>query len=298
MANNYKVEIKIEIVECEEEIQADPKKQKAGQYEYIITGDEGRNIDQCEQAVVSTNAEALRDALSNHLTEVSKQAVEEQGRKLEECEVKEYRVDGEVGRFTFETYRVKGKDGYDSGKLNPVLKGKEWHRTQGFKEIAYAHGTVEDSYRKTRELINRVRRQEAGTPSRTLKDNSEAEGKAVMKCLEQKADAILKEKGFSQEGKLEQKEKIKVRQEKVLLPSEQVEQAVKETAPAEKLEEEMNNNPVSYENLAESVNVSIDEVTVKRQKEERSQGQKEEQKRKYLHNTVSHIHNRKLKQLC
>ncbi len=148
MANNYKVKVKIEIVECEEETQAEPKKQKAGQFEYIITGEEGRNIDQCEQAVVSTNAEALRDMLSNHLTEVSKQAVEEQGIKVEECEVKEYRVDGEVGRFTFETYGVKGKEGYDSGELFPALKGKEWYRTQGFKEIAYVYGTVEDSYRK------------------------------------------------------------------------------------------------------------------------------------------------------
>ncbi len=55
--------------------------------------------------------------LSNHLRKVSKQAVEEQGKKEEE-----YRVDGEVERFTSETYRVKGKDGYDSGELFPALK--------------------------------------------------------------------------------------------------------------------------------------------------------------------------------
>ena len=292
MANNYKIEVSIKIVECDNEVLGELEKRDNGQFELVIGGNQGRSIDECEQALLGTNAEALRDALSSHLTEVSKQAVEEQGGTVEESEVKQYQVDGEVGRFTFETHRVKedGRVVYDtSTELFPVLTGKEWYRTQGFKEIAFVHGTVEDSYRKTSEWLNRVRHQAGATPSRTLRDNSEAEGKQVMKSLEEKAEAILKENGFSQAGQPGKETKIELPQEMVFLPSEQVEQALKETVPETKLEKEMVNNPVPYENPAQSTNISIDDVGVKRQKEERNKREETEQKRKYLHNTVSHI---------
>ncbi len=282
----------IAIIESEEEVQAGSKKQGNGQFELIIDREAGHSIDQCEQALLNINSEALRDVLSNHLTEVSKQGVMEQGGKVEECEVKEYRVDGEVGRFTFETHRIKEEEKviYDTSiELFPALKGKQWHRTQGFKELAFVHGTVDDSYRKTSKMINRVRHQEEATPSRTLRDNSEGEGKEVMKCLEEKADAILKENGFSEEGQPGQEGTLELPLEKVLLPPEQIEPVLKETAPEAKLEKEMSNNPVPYEDPAKSANISIDDVSVKRQKEERNQGEEVEQKRKYLHNTVSHI---------
>ncbi len=81
------------------------------------------------------------------------------------------------------------------------------------------HGTVDDSYRKTSELINRVRHQEDATPSRTLRDNSEGEGKEVMKCLEEKADAILKENGFSEAGQPGKEGTIFVRDKTLGIPS-------------------------------------------------------------------------------
>ena len=119
----------------------------------------------------------------------------------------------------------------------------------------------------------------------------------MLKCLAEKADAILKENGFSEAGQPGKEGTIELPPERVLLPPEQIEQALKETAPEAKLEKEMSHNPVPYENPAKSANISIDEVSVKtcaersrsRQKEERNQGEEVEQKRKYLHNTVSHI---------
>jgi hypothetical protein len=51
----------------------------------------------------------------------------------------------------------------------------------GFNEIAMIYGDTEQSYRKTADLINRIRQQEQrGTPYRTLQDNTEKEGTAVI----------------------------------------------------------------------------------------------------------------------
>jgi hypothetical protein len=285
MANNYKIKVDIKIVKSEEEEQERPKKQGAGQYEYIINGATGRSIDEVERALLVTNAEALRDGIANHLTEVSKEVVIEAGGKIEESEVKHYRVDGEVGRFTFEVYQIPGVE----SSLYPELKGQEWLRTAGFKEIAYVYGTVRDSYRQTGQLINRMRHQEGGTPSRTLHDSSEREGQAVQEHLAQKAQEILAEKGFDQEGQPKAKIKQELLQTSELLSAEQVAEAIKTLEVEPEIAAEMVNNPVPYENPVHSTNVSIDDVSVKRQTEERNQTSAEPQQRKYLHQTVAHI---------
>ncbi len=81
------------------------------------------------------------------------------------------------------------------------LQGEEKYRTEGFKEIAFIHGTPEDSFRKTAELINRVRHQEAaGTPSRTIRDHTEYEGRKIQDYLEEKTQTILQDNELSQEG--------------------------------------------------------------------------------------------------
>lgn len=68
------------------------------------------------------------------------------------------------------------------------------------------HGVVEDSYRKTTDLINRIRHQsaEAGTPSRTLCDTAEGEGQQILAQLERQADRILQEHHFTREGEPEE----------------------------------------------------------------------------------------------
>jgi hypothetical protein len=130
-----------------------------------------------------------------------------------ESQTRTYRVDGEVGRFEFETYRV-ARDGavvVDTGDLFPPLTGQEWYRTVGFKEIGFVHGTINGSFRKTATWFNRVRHQQ------------------------------------------------------------------------------MLQNPVPYEAPADSIQVSIDPVGVKKQKESRD-GQAKEQKREMVYQTVAHLH--------
>jgi len=72
MSNNYKIKVKIEIVECNDDIQPEPHQQQEGQFEFVISEKQGCSIDKCEQALLKANYPALREALSAHLTRISK----------------------------------------------------------------------------------------------------------------------------------------------------------------------------------------------------------------------------------
>ncbi len=173
------------------------------------------------------------------------------------------------------------------------LQGEAKYRTEGFKEIALIHGTIEESFRKTAAWINRVRHQEAGgTPSRTIRDNTEYEGRKIQEYLEGKTQTILQENGWSQEG-----ESLKVIigpfcPTSTIVSDENLQEMVKAYDIEEQLKSEILTNPVPYEDVKESVNISLDEVGAKKQKETRekdTQDPPDEKKRKYVQNTVIHV---------
>lgn len=70
--NNYKIKVKIEIVECEEPVFETPTRQNDGSFELNLSSAAAECIDDCEQFLLETNYPALRAALSEHLAEVSK----------------------------------------------------------------------------------------------------------------------------------------------------------------------------------------------------------------------------------
>ena len=72
MGKNYKIKVKVEIVESEQETGEDPVQTDTGQFEWVISVWQAMSIDQCEQALLRTNYPALRAALAEHLTELSK----------------------------------------------------------------------------------------------------------------------------------------------------------------------------------------------------------------------------------
>jgi hypothetical protein len=205
-----------------------------------------------------------------------------------------------VGRFSFPTHEIhrEGQVVYASvGTLFAPLKGPEQYRTVGFKEIAMVYGTTEESFRKAAALINRVRHQPGATPLRTLHDNTEAEGQRILEAIEQKATEILRAHDFTAAGVPEVPRKGYRGQAKVLA-EEQVEQALAACAVTEEEAAAMRDNPVVYEDPEATVNLSIDDVVTKRQKEHR-RGPKgkaepgeegEGKKRKQVHQTVAHIH--------
>ena len=78
---SHKIRVKIEIIECEEDATREPGKIDDGEFEMVITGQQAISIDDCEQAVLETNYEAIRDAVKKHLSEVSKKKQKQRVKK-------------------------------------------------------------------------------------------------------------------------------------------------------------------------------------------------------------------------
>lgn len=72
MAKNYKIRVKVEIVESDEEAEEEVIETGDGEFEMVIGQEQGLSIDGSEQALLRTNYPAIRAAISKHLTELSK----------------------------------------------------------------------------------------------------------------------------------------------------------------------------------------------------------------------------------
>lgn len=296
----YKIKVNIEIEECKYARVSAPEMQEDGSFEMTISEEEAIDIDKCEKALLETSYPTIRETMSRHLTNISEKKALEKGSE-EDLVINShpYQVDGEVGRFIFTTHSIisDGSEQYNTAHdLFPELKGKEWYRTSGFKEIAFVYGSCEQSYRKTSELINRTRHQPGATPSRTLRDNTEAEGAEIIDFIEIKAKEILEENEFTPEGEYKgDKKKKKYGRRKSHLPKSKIQKAIESCCDCDEIKEEIRNNPVGYENPEKTVNISMDDVGVKEQKSHRKRRQKdveklqEKKKRKYVHNTIVHV---------
>ena len=185
-----------------------------------------------------------------------------------------YRVDGEVGRFTFTTHGL-GKEGaapvhhLTGREFFPPLQGRQWYQTRGFKELALVHGVVEDSYRKTSALINRVRHQPAATPARRLGDTSAQEGQKILSYLEDRAAQVLAAHEVSAEGTPPEVLVSLSGRRADTLAAATVQAAIAQCDLAPELKGEMAANPVPYETPARQVYVAVDLVGVNPQKEHR-----------------------------
>jgi len=205
-----------------------------------------------------------------------------------------YKVDGEVGRFTFLTHSILNDTNmqYDTGRdIFLYLHGKEYYRTTGFKEIALIYGDTEKSYRKTAKLINRIRYQEKdGTPSRTLHEVTEREGTALLQHIIEKSGQILSDHGFEETGIYRGDNPKYSQLFPTFLPHSEVTSALSVCAEDCSFFDGCIENPIGYEDPCDTVNIAVDDVNVKRQEESRIPGQKRgEHKRKYAHNTIAHL---------
>ncbi len=211
-----------------------------------------------------------------------------------------YRVDGEVGRFEFLTYRVCQDKTilYDTSReVFAPLGCWERYQTAGFKEIAFIRGVTEQSCRKTAAFINRIRHQEGATSPTTLRTSAEREGKKVLDCLELTTTEILKREGFDEVGQ-PVTSSSQWSQDAVVLSAARVKEAIDACDLTADERTEVEGNPVLYEHPTETVNISIDDVVVKKQKRHRTcrdeddemgEDKDEQHGRKYVHNTVAHL---------
>lgn len=292
MADSYKIMVKVGFEKCTAPSTDSPVKVDSGMVEYVIPAEQAHNIDQCEQAVLQAVYDAQRDAFEQHLSHVSRQHALETAGSLDDCWVKTYRVDSEMGRLMFRTWWPENPESEADDSFGcpfPPLHAREWYLTQGFKEIALVHGTTKTSYRKAGKLINRFRRQEDATPSRTLRENTECEGRKVMAQMDKQAVEIFHDRGFTSEGEPTDAAEDRSGQSLAMLPRQEVEQVIRTQAPEAEWIPEISENPVVCEDPEQSVEVSIDDVCVKRQKASRKETQESSRKRKYVHNTIAHI---------
>ena len=73
---NYEINIQVDIRTTEQDVTPEATPSTDGGFRIVIDRDSGQSIDQCEQALLAVNYPAIREALSRHLSEVSKQAAE------------------------------------------------------------------------------------------------------------------------------------------------------------------------------------------------------------------------------
>ena len=293
---SYKMRVKIEFVECAESPGEEIENPIPGVYEQIVSQEIGESIDGCEGQFMPLVYEAMRGSMAEHWSRSSKkvaEALQEEGESLVE---KAYRVDSEMGRIEFTAYYVEGSAG-EKGML-PPLKGKDRYKSCGYKEIGLVHGAVEKSYKKSSQLLNRVRHQKGATPARTLRDNSEAEGQSLQKAISEQTQAIVAAHQFTEKG-VPTKDIERYQEQsfqKLSKSTKKVKDAIAQSAPDEEWVKKMKQNKVPYENPEQSASICVDDVNAKRQKETRTRQDEtpplpkaKSETTKYVHNTVVHI---------
>jgi hypothetical protein len=76
---NYEINIQVDIRPSEQDVTQNATPSADGGFRLVMGGASGRSIDQCEQALLAVNDPAIREALSRHLSEVSRQEAETHG---------------------------------------------------------------------------------------------------------------------------------------------------------------------------------------------------------------------------
>ena len=68
----YKIKVHVEFVECDDTINNQPTLNNDGIFSMTISEQDAVSIDMCEKSVLQTAFPSIRDAVSKHLSEISK----------------------------------------------------------------------------------------------------------------------------------------------------------------------------------------------------------------------------------
>ena len=177
----------------------------------------------------------------------------------------------------------QGRPVYNSAKsFLEETASRERFKSSNFMELALDYATT-DSNRVSSKRLNRIRHESKGISPTTFRNLIEREGELIQKHIDQKCDEELSNRGFVYNGEVYENKGI------ILNPERHIEQAIIEDASISLNIE--NYNASDYESPDNTVNVSIDEVCVKRQTEMRPKDE-ERQQAKRVENTVLHIQHR------
>ena len=70
--SKYKIKVNVEFAECDESVDSAPIQHDNGSFSMAISGQDAISIDKCESSVLQTAYPAIREAVSRHLSEMSK----------------------------------------------------------------------------------------------------------------------------------------------------------------------------------------------------------------------------------
>ena len=76
----YKIKVNVELVECDDS-EHDLTKEMDGSFSMTISETNAISIDNCEKSVLQTAHPAIREAVSRHLSEISKKKLLEKQKK-------------------------------------------------------------------------------------------------------------------------------------------------------------------------------------------------------------------------
>lgn len=68
----YKIKVKVEVVECSGAQETGTLQLEDGNHSLIISESDAMSIDKCENALLRTAHPAIREAISSHLSSISK----------------------------------------------------------------------------------------------------------------------------------------------------------------------------------------------------------------------------------
>ena len=251
-------------------------------------------FNQLEVTVLETTDSTRQAAVSGLMEELSKKKTESEvsedkpGGTLIE---KTYIIQGELGVLKTKGHKwINGSQIiYDSTESFFEKTGaREAFKSDQFKGLMLETATMM-SVRNGTDFLNRMRRVDNGIIPMTFRNSVEREGESIRHCMDEKAAAAIEEKGLAVDGNdtvTWKKTGERVTQEDFKSSQTHIDADIVHAA-AKKLKlEEGSYNPSDYEQCG--VNISSDEVGVKRQTESRPR-EEEKAQPKRVENTVIHI---------
>ena len=70
--SKYKIKVSVELVECDEAENHEVNKNNDGSFSMVISEQDAISIDMCEKSVLQIAYPTIREAVSNHLSQISK----------------------------------------------------------------------------------------------------------------------------------------------------------------------------------------------------------------------------------
>lgn len=150
------------------------------------------------------------------------------------------------------------------------------------------------AYRPAITLLNRVRHEPAdtGTPLRTAAEVVEREGNAMQTTRDQWATQVFADAGFTPDGQPDSADLPQEADVAIRLPQTMVTDAMTRYNRNQKEAFRITDEDATafYEDPDHTINVSIDDVGVKKQKASgRARGTPAKEGREYVHNTIAHV---------